>query len=287
MAKIDILKEKYPRVAKTTANIFLNGDTTPTKKYLEYMFKQWDNRNYNFNYTSRGIVNLVNEFDDLLPYIENKDIYHKEYESVSHLSLVIQKAKKTKEDKEFNREEHIDVLIENDDYLLLRPITLKGSMKYGYDTKWCTTQSNGYQFKTYTNKGYLFYLISKKERSKNYNKVAFFLQNKNDTLTGKIDIYNQLDTNIEQDIKLLSYGWSIFEIFEITTKIRSYSFEDSCKSKIKEEVDSTITKLENIDIDKFFKNVDFLENYENVGTEYKEKLNTVLDKLRSKLSINN
>jgi hypothetical protein len=287
MAKIDVLREKYPKVTKTTANLFLNGDKTPTKKYLEYMFKIWANKPPYFGWTGNQLVKFVNEFDDLLPYIENKDIYHKEYESVSHLSLVIEKAKKTKEEREFVREEHIDVLIENDDYLLLRPITLKGSMKYGYDTRWCTTQSNGYQFKTYTNKSYLFYLVSKKERSKNYNKVAFFLENKNDTLTGGINIYNQLDTNIEQDIKLLSYGWSMFEIFEITTKIRSYSFEDSCKLKIKEEVDSTITKLENIDIDKFFKNVDLLNNYEDTGTEYKEKLNSILDKLRSKLSINN
>jgi hypothetical protein len=287
MAKIDVLREKYPKVATTTANIFLNGDNTPTKKYLEYMFKRWNGRCYNYNYTSRDIVNLINQFDDLLPYIENKDIYHKEYESLSHLALTIQKAKQVKDEKTFVREEHVDVLIENDDYLLLRPITLKGSMKYGYDTKWCTTNQNGTHFKSYTSRGYLFYLISKKERSKNYNKIAFLSSNKNDTLSGGIEIYNQIDNKIDQDVKLLSYGWSMFEMFEIITKIRSYTFEDVCKSKIKEEVNSTISKLENIDIDKFFRNVDLLNNYENVGTEYKEKLNSVLDKLRDKLTIKN
>jgi len=287
MAKIDVLREKYPKVNKTTANVFLNGDKTPTKKYLEYMFKIWANKSPYFGWTASAIVKFVNEFDELLPYIENKDIYHNKYESIPTLNSVIQIAKQVKEEKTFVREEHVDILIENDDYLLLRPITLKGSMKYGYDTRWCTTNQNGTHFKSYTSRGYLFYLISKKERNKNYNKIAFLASNKNDTLTGGIDMYNQLDTHIDQDIKLLSYGWSMFEVFEIITKIRAYSFEDSSKLKIKEEVNSTITKLENIDIDKFFKNVDLLNNYEDTGTEYKEKLNSILDKLRSKLSINN
>jgi len=287
MAKIDVLREKYPKVTKATANLFLNGDKTPTKKYLEYMFKIWANKSAFFGWTGNQIVKFVNEFDELLPYIENKDIYDKKYESIPTLTTVIQIAKQVKEEKTFIREEHADVLIENDDYLLLRPITLKGSMKYGYDTKWCTTNQNGTHFKSYTSRGYLFYLISKKERNKNYNKIAFLSSNKNDTLTSGIDIYNQLDTHIDQDIKLLSYGWSMFEIFEIITKIRAYSFEDSCKENIKKDVNSVISKLETIDIDKFFKNVDLLNNYEDTGTEYKEKLNSILDKLRSKLSINN
>lgn len=287
MAKIDVLREKYPKVTKSTANLFLNGDKTPTKKYLEYMFKIWVNKPPYSGWTANQIIRFVNEFDELLPYIENKDIYDKKYESIATLTTVIQIAKQVKEEKTFVREEHVDVLIENDDYLLLRPKTLKGSMKYGYDTKWCTTNQNGTHFKNYTNRGYLFYLISKKERNKNYNKIAFLSSNKNDTLTSGIDIYNQLDTVIDQDIKLLSYGWSMFEIFEIITKIRAYSFEDSCKENIKKDVNSVISKLETIDIDKFFKNVDLLNNYEDTGTEYKEKLNSILDKLRSKLSINN
>jgi hypothetical protein len=253
---------------------------------LEYIFKIWANKSPYFGWTANQIVKFVNEFDELLPYIENKDIYHKKYESIPTLSTVIQIAKQVKEEKTFIREEHADVLIENDNYLLLRPITLKGSMKYGYDTKWCTTNQNGIHFRNYTNKGYLFYLVSKKERSKNYNKVAFLLESKNDTLTGGINIYNQLDTFIEKDATLISAGWSMFEVFEIITKMRSYAFSDSCREKIKSDINLVVSKLESIDIDKFFKNVDLLNNYEDTGTEYKEKLNSILDKLRDKLSIN-
>jgi hypothetical protein len=287
MAKIDVLREKYPKITKSTANVFFNGDKTPTKKYLEYMFKIWVNKSAFFGWTANQIVKFVNEFDELLPYIENKDIYDKKYESIPTLTTVIQLAKQVKEEKTFVREEHADVLIENDDYLLLRPITLKGSMKYGYDTKWCTTNQNGTHFKSYTSRGYLYYLISKKERNKNYNKVAFFIENNNDTLTGGINIYNQLDTIIGKDITLITGGWTMFEIFEIVTKIRSHAFSDICKENIKKDVNLVISKLETIDVDKFFKNVDLLNNYEDTGTEYKEKLNSILDKLRSKLSINN
>jgi hypothetical protein len=35
MAKIDELKKRYPKVTAKTAETFLKGDITPTKKYLE------------------------------------------------------------------------------------------------------------------------------------------------------------------------------------------------------------------------------------------------------------
>lgn len=42
MAKIDELRKRYPKVTTTVGNTFFEGDVTPTKKYLEYMFKYWE-----------------------------------------------------------------------------------------------------------------------------------------------------------------------------------------------------------------------------------------------------
>ena len=39
MAKIDELRKKYPNVVMSVADRFFEGDKTPTKKYLEFMFK--------------------------------------------------------------------------------------------------------------------------------------------------------------------------------------------------------------------------------------------------------
>jgi predicted nucleotidyltransferase len=47
MSKVDDLRQKYQQIAKSTFNKFEEGDTTPTKKYLEYMLKSWvDRENY-------------------------------------------------------------------------------------------------------------------------------------------------------------------------------------------------------------------------------------------------
>ena len=59
---------------------------------------------------------------------------------------------------------------EDDDYVILRPLTYFASKKYGANTKWCTTQENGEYFNKYNKKGVLIYCIGKT----NGNKVACF-----------------------------------------------------------------------------------------------------------------
>jgi hypothetical protein len=206
MAKIDELKIKYPKVTTTVSNTFFGGDVTPTKKYLEYMFKYWANRNRFDTYSSKDIVKMVNKFDMLLPYIQNKDIYSKQYEAINQLEIVVNESEKIKLEKEFIREDHVDVIFENDDFLLLRPKTFQGSNKYGAYTKWCTTGRNQNYFKDYMRSSFLIYLISKKERSKNYNKVAF-LTGKVHTLINPIKIWNQMDTEISNEGTLIKNGW--------------------------------------------------------------------------------
>jgi hypothetical protein len=284
MAKIDELKIKYPKVTTTVSNTFFNGDVTPTKKYLEYMFKYWANRNRFDPYSSKDIVKMVNKFDMLLPYIQNKDIYSKQYEAINQLEIVVNESEKIKLEKEFIREDHVDVIFENDDFLLLRPKTFQGSNKYGANTKWCTTGRNQNYFKDYMRSSFLIYLISKKERSKNYNKVAF-LTGKVHTLINPIKIWNQMDTEISNEGTLIKNGWGAFEIFEIFSKIRAYCYEESYKETIKGEINGVITKLESIDIDNFFKNIDTLNNFEGAGKEYKEKLDILLNRLKLKINV--
>ncbi len=37
MSKVDDLKKKYPQVSTASFTKFVDADTTPTKKYLEFM----------------------------------------------------------------------------------------------------------------------------------------------------------------------------------------------------------------------------------------------------------
>lgn len=282
MAKIDDLIKKYPQVRATTARVFNEEDKTPTKKYLEYIFKYWVTTPTYEKLSSKELCKIVMEFEDLLPYIENKDIYNKQYLNIHQVMLAVSKGRELKDEKTFVREDHIEVLIENDDYFLIKPLTLKGSIKYGAETKWCTTQSSGAHFKNYTSRGYLYYLISKKERNKNYNKLAFSIDRKINILNEEINIFNQLDTNISENV-VLQNGWSTFEIFEILMKIRTHAYEQSILEKTKKDVESVILKLKSIDLDNFMKNVDYVNKYENTGKEYKEKLDNLLNVLSEKM----
>ena len=81
MSKVAELREKYQKVTNYIFEKLESGDQTKTKKYLEYMLKTWSNKK-ECNYPSNSymkLVNTVNEFDKLLPYIQNKDIYHPDY----------------------------------------------------------------------------------------------------------------------------------------------------------------------------------------------------------------
>ena len=78
MAKVDQIREKFPRITEVTFNKFVNGDTTPTKKYLEYMCRMWLKKLEGLQpiKSAEYLVSLVDDFDELLPYNDvSKDIY--------------------------------------------------------------------------------------------------------------------------------------------------------------------------------------------------------------------
>ena len=62
-------------------------------------------------------------------------------------------------------------LYENDEWLVLKPLSFEASKKYGSSTKWCTTQENNPEYYLrYSKRGILIYCINKKTG----NKVAAF-----------------------------------------------------------------------------------------------------------------
>jgi len=115
MAKKDDIESKWSGVIhKSTLNNFIKADNTPTTKYLDFMCNMWNiTRGCSDRpSTSTQLIKTVLKFDELLPYIKNKDIYS--YKGWGHFHKVVEDAHETKMDKEFVRETHVDVLIEND-----------------------------------------------------------------------------------------------------------------------------------------------------------------------------
>jgi hypothetical protein len=89
-------------------------------------------------------------------------------------------------------ENQIVKVFEDDEWLLVRPLTYLSSKKYGSNTKWCTTQSNNSEyFIKYSSKGVLIYCINKKS---GYKVASFYSLDKNDP---EFSFWNQKDTRID------------------------------------------------------------------------------------------
>ena len=254
MSKVDDLKKKYSQVSTASFSKFVEADTTPTKKYLDFMLKTWEDRKISGPYrTTGGIIKDVMKFDDLLPYIENKDIYSKEYYgNYQKLLDIIERAEDTREEKYFVKEDHINVLIEAEEFILLQPKTHKGSMKYGANTKWCTTTKNNESiFKNYTRDGFLAYLIDKTEtKNENYRKVALYLEFAQGGLNESIKIYDVKDKYAHES-HLIASEWEVEKLFQIFTTFR-YNFIKTREAKLSRDfVNSFVNTISKLDFTKF------------------------------------
>jgi hypothetical protein len=265
MSKIDELKLKYESVHVKTFNKLAEADKTPTKKYLDFLLKSWSLRSYNHcPSTTDALVNLVHKFDELLPYIENKDIYSKDYTDISLLKLVLARAEEVKDEKTFIRDEHVIVLHETDDYLLLSPLTHRGSLKYGAGTKWCTASKNEVAtFQRYTKGGLLGYIIDKTgKRQTNYNKFALYLEYSFSAFSGEVMVYNAYDTDVS-DSTVLNGGWSEEELQTIFWYFRAYFVHMKKTRKSKDFIDKFKTTLGSLDFKTLSEHIQILEQTRN------------------------
>ena len=283
MSKVDELRSKYPSVAAATFNTLVEGDKSQTKKYLEFLLKSWAQRNDNFcPSTTNALINLVSEFDSLLPYIINKDIYSKDYADVSLVKTVVERARGVKEEKTFVRDEHGFVVDETDDYLFIQPKTHKGSLKWGANTRWCTaSKNNPATFTNYTRSGVLIYLIDKKDsKPEKHRKLAFYYEYNDNPITSSISIFNTNDS-YSQDITVIS-SWGIDVYFRLIQLFRVRAINELKVKKSKDYVEKVSNALKVLDISQLNKHMDILESSEN--NDYTLKLKTQIDEFTKTLN---
>jgi hypothetical protein len=254
MSKVDDLRNKYKSVSNSSFSKFEEADLTPTKKYLDFMLKTWEDRKTGGPYRTVGsIIVAVNKFHNLIPWVENKDIYSKEYYgNFGKLIDVIEVAEVLREEKNFNKEEHINVLLETDEFLLIQPKTHKGSIKYGANTKWCTTTKNNESiFKNYTRDGFLGYLIDKTDtKTGDYKKVALYLEYNSGGINESVKIYDVKDKYGHENF-LVDGGWDIEKLFEIFTIFKYHFIKTKENKRSKDFVNTFVNTLNKLDFNKF------------------------------------
>lgn len=199
MSRIDELKKQHPLYALSAIDVFKMISPNQSNKYIEMLIKLDKNKlNYHsdnyrnevveyvvshtgldYNYIQTldldtlqfllGTFNYmmgdenIKRFVKFASFIERKLIENNDvtsYSSWDEIEQAVSLAEIKLIDKETAKQ--IKKVYEDDEWLSLRPLSLEASMKYGANTKWCTTTNTGQYYARYSARGILIYNINKK-----------------------------------------------------------------------------------------------------------------------------
>jgi hypothetical protein len=201
MSRIDELKKQHPSYALSAIDIYKMMSPNQTNKYVEMLIKldksiatdsyyhsdRYRNEmiacmvdwglDYNYletfdietlrfvfnsmnHLTSEGKIKIFTKFASYneRKLIENNDVTT--YSTWDQIEQAVALADVKSLDKKLEKE--IKKIYEDDEWLSLRPLSLEASMKYGANTKWCTTTNTGQYYARYSARGILIYNINKK-----------------------------------------------------------------------------------------------------------------------------
>jgi hypothetical protein len=139
-------------------------------------------------------IDKIQEFDRMLEdnLIENTDI-----STYKDLSDVDQQLNIAYTKKAINEERKlVQVVMDNEEWFCVRPLTHSASMKYGAGTKWCTTMEKYiHHFNRYSKEGILIYLFNKL----NSRKFGIHLTSREQN-SSIISIYDELDVRVDSTV---------------------------------------------------------------------------------------
>jgi hypothetical protein len=201
MSRIDELKKQHPLYALSAIDIYKMMSPNQTNKYVEMLIKldksiatdsyyhsdRYRNEmiacmvdwglDYNYletfdietlrfvfnsmnHLTSEGKIKIFTKFASYneRKLIENNDVTT--YSTWDQIEQAVALADVKSLDKKL--EKQIKKVYEDDTWISLRPLSLEASMKYGANTKWCTTTNTGQYYARYSARGILIYNINKK-----------------------------------------------------------------------------------------------------------------------------
>ena len=198
MSRIDELKKQHPNYALSAIDIYKMISPGQTNKYVEMLIKLDKNIEYDYpgDHRARLIEEMTGEWGLDYNYLETFDLetliflvhsvnslmqgkisLFTKFASLNERKLInnndvttystwdeIVQAVALAELKLIDKEtaKQIKKIYEDDEWLSLRPLSLEASMKYGANTKWCTTTESGQYYARYSARGILIYNINKK-----------------------------------------------------------------------------------------------------------------------------
>jgi len=241
--RYDDAAKKYPDAVEETIDgmpvlkYFSKHDESGNNKYIMWMARQFadDMARWKRNGLSEegdpdwresveqradDIATAVRKYHRLLPYVrddeaEYKDIY--KIEDKRKLDRVIYNAHHKKQRKEQEKEQarrekaiaHRDsvILIDDNNFMMVRPETAQASCFWGRETRWCisASQSQNY-FDNYTSEGKAFYFVFMKNKKNfetedwpTYKKIALVYEPDSYGEGGFVEGYDTTDSPMDAD----------------------------------------------------------------------------------------
>ena len=151
--------------------------------------------------------------------IKNSDI--NQYKTLNDISLELVKVEEELSGKKTNPKQ--EIIFEDDNYLIIKPLNLDSARKYGRGTKWCTSSRDANYFYHYS-RGVLIYIIGKGNNPK-YG-VHFDLENYKLTWWDTID--EQVDGLLVEIPKSLK-GFIVEHITEEKNPNNTYFDDETFK----------------------------------------------------------
>jgi len=189
--KEDVIK-KYGEENIEVIERLSDNDPSGNNKYLGWMAKQLFNDDNLENghggpVNAEYIIKVVTDFHQQLQRIKNKDI--NSYKLVDDLRVVVDDALKKAEEKKAEKE--ADKVYEDNDVIILAPLTVRASCKYGAGSKWCIAgkddeDSYNRHFDDYSEKSTFYFVIQKnvsKDQDPKGYKWALQVSDNNNTYT--------------------------------------------------------------------------------------------------------
>jgi hypothetical protein len=167
--KID-LEQIYVQSGKVPKKVFkyyVANDDTPTKKYVQWMCKQYTiNPSEAYHYPD-----IAREFDKFSKRkkLAKTDIYQYQAKELEQELSALRHTKSKRQEKE-EVKQGAEVVYEDEQLLIIHPTTTESSCLYGKGTKWCisTKDLEDSMFPQYRKRGNKFYFIIDKVRNKKF-----------------------------------------------------------------------------------------------------------------------
>jgi len=113
-----------------------------------------------------GGVEVIESLQKFNGFLDRKVLAKNDIQKYLSLSEIVDATyKKELELKNFAVDSHTQQ-IQDGNYLILKPLNIIASRKYGASTKWCTSSNNPETFYSYSKKGILIYIISRTNKDK-------------------------------------------------------------------------------------------------------------------------